>query len=127
MHPFGVASFGRAIRAASSPVQKLLRRTFSCAGRRPGAPKWVPGQGLGRQAAVGVVDKVFLGFLPGTGPTAFVEQIPVVGTSLCSFRDKFQQSKIFSMALQIIDRVRTFRFHRCSSRGCCLCRDGAEN
>ena len=68
-----------------------------------------------------------LGFLPGTGPTAFVEQIPVVGTSSCSFRDKFQQSKIFSMALKIVDRVRTFRFHRCSSRGCCLCRDGAEN
>ena len=63
MHPFGVASFGRATRAASifTCTEDIATNIFLCraAPRSPKVGSWA---GAGRQAAVGVVDKVFLGF-----------------------------------------------------------------
>ena len=94
-------------------IERFCGQLYFCLGRGAGAPKCVPGQG--RQAAVGVVDKVFLVFSQGRGLQRFVEQIidedgevlaVVVVPVICC--DKFQQFLFFDVKvpqLQFIDRV----------------------
>ena len=91
------------------PYRRYCDEHFPCLGRRPGAPKWVPGWcggGSGWNCFSGLVRVV-------QGSSAFVKQILVVVDVFVIFSDKFQQSKSHENVevhqIQFIDRVLDLR------------------